>query len=84
MRPPDASPGEPSDSFRLHFVQGTRRCVVSYDTLRAALAGAFKRLEKDSHAELWISDDGRHILLDGAQLRERFAEHQKGGAHGPG
>jgi hypothetical protein len=54
--------------------------VVRYDTLRAALKAAFKRLEKDPKVGLWISDDGRHTLLDGDQLRARFAEREEEGS----
>jgi hypothetical protein len=77
MRPLSSNLGEPSESFRLHYVQGTRRCVVSYDTLEAALEAAFKRLEKDRSLAPWISDDAKHILFDAAQVRARFAQREQ-------
>ena len=83
MLPPLSSSGDRSDSFRLHYVLGTRRCVVSYDTLEAALKGAFKRLEKDRSIELWISDEAKPRVLDADQIRARFLQTEQGRSSGP-
>ena len=77
MLPALSSLGDPSESFRLHYVQGTKRCVVSYDTLAAALEGAFKRLEKDRSIEPWVSDSAKHTLLDARQIRARFDQREQ-------
>ena len=84
MRPLSSNPGDPAESFRLHYVQGTRRCVVSYDTLEAALEAAFKRLEKDRSLAPWISDAAKHTLLDAAQVRARYARREQGKRGGLG
>ena len=73
MLPPPANCDASSDPFQLHYVQGTRRCVARYDTLEAALAGASTQLAKDRHAQLWISDAAKEVLLDGAQIRAQLA-----------
>ncbi len=76
------SPGEPSESFRLHYVHGTRRYVVGYDTLEAALDGAWKPLKKDRSARAWITDEAKHTLLDAQQVRALFeqrAQRRQGG-----
>lgn len=64
---------EDSDAFRLHYVQHGERCVITYDTLTAALEGARKRLAKDPDLPVWISDATRRVLLDGAAVRARLA-----------
>lgn len=73
-----------ADEFRLHYRRNGRRCVISYDTLDAALDHAFRRLEKDGEVELWISDAGRRVLLDSAAIWARFALRRDGASGGTG
>lgn len=47
---PAAKSDETGDSLRLHYLRKDRRCVVSYDTLDAALRSAFKRLQKEAES----------------------------------
>jgi len=73
MTTPESGPSSAADPFRLHYRQGNQRCVTSYDTLEAALESASRKLAKRPEMELWISDAGKHVLLDGAAIRERLA-----------
>ena len=73
MSTPASDPSPAADPFRLHYRQGNQRCVTSYDTLEAALESASRKLAKRPEMELWISDAGKHVLLDGAAIRERLA-----------
>ena len=72
MTTPEPSPSSAADPFRLHYRQGDQRCVTSYDTLEAALESARGKLAKRPEMDLWISDAGKHVLLDGAAIRERL------------
>jgi hypothetical protein len=73
MSPPSPDAEDHSDSFRLHYVEERRRCVITYDTLDAALEGARTRLAKHPDLRLWISDAGKQVLMDGAAIRARLA-----------
>ena len=73
MSPPILESKDRNDPFRLHYVQGRLRCVVSYDTLEQALKRACKKLAKASVSALWISDAAKQPLLDGDQIRGLFA-----------
>jgi hypothetical protein len=66
-------PENGSDRFRLHYVQGTQRCVVAYDTLEAALEGACRKLQADQGLEVWISDESKRVLLDARQIWAHLA-----------
>jgi len=78
MCPQTPDTGDDPDPFRLHYVEDHRRCVISYDTLDAALEGARKRLAKHPDLRLWISDAGKRVLLDGAAIRTRLAADSPG------
>lgn len=69
-----SKPSAEADPFRLHYRQGAQRCVTSYDTLEAALDSARRKLAKRPEMELWITDAGRRVLLDGAAIRARLAQ----------
>ena len=73
MTPTESGPSSTADPFRLHYRQGDQRCVTSYDTLEAALESASRKLAKRPEMELWISDAGKRVLLDGAAIRARLA-----------
>ena len=70
----ESDPSFAADPFRLHYRQGNQRCVTSYDTLEAALESARGKLAKRPEMELWISDAGKRVLLDGAAIRTRLAQ----------
>ncbi len=70
----DSNASSAADPFRLHYRQGEARCVTSYDTLEAALESACRKLAKRPDMELWISDAGRQVLLDGTAIRARLAQ----------
>jgi len=82
MLPPSANLGDGSDAFQLHYAREMQRCVVSYDTLDAALAGACKRLEEDSCLRVWITDASKRAILDDSQVRKRLAQFNPG-RHAP-
>lgn len=67
-------PPESSDCFRLHYVQDTQRCVITYESLPAALENARARLQSKPQLELWITDATRRVLLTSAEIRARLAE----------
>lgn len=73
MSPPAPDSSAAADPFRLHYRQGAQRCVTSYDTLEAALESARRKLAKRPEMELWITDAGKRVLLDGAAIRARLA-----------
>jgi hypothetical protein len=62
-----------SDGFRLHYVQDNQRCVISYDSLDAALESARTRLDKNPRLGLWITDATKRVLLSDAEIRARLA-----------
>ena len=82
MCPQTRDTGDDPDPLRLHYVEDQRRCVISYDTLDAALAGARKRLAKHPDLRLWISDAGKRVLMDGAAIRARLAADSPGSPGG--
>jgi hypothetical protein len=69
-----------ADPYRLHYRQGEARCVTSYDTLEAALESAGRKLAKRPDMELWISDAGKQVLLDGTAIRNRLGQGVRGEA----
>jgi hypothetical protein len=75
MPPQIPNTSDDLDVFRLHSRHEGRRCVISYETLEAALEKAFRKLKKDPQGELWITDAGRRVLLDATALRAEFAHH---------
>jgi hypothetical protein len=84
MSPVSPSLGDSPESFRLHYLKGARRCVVSYDTLEAALEGALRVMEKDDRAEPWISDQAKRTLMDTRQIRARLNPSEGERPAGPG
>jgi hypothetical protein len=78
MCPQTHDTGDDPDPFRLHYVEDQRRCVISYDTLDAALEGARTRLAKHPGLRLWITGVGKRVLMDGAAIRARLATESPG------
>jgi hypothetical protein len=73
MYPPTNDLLDGGDAFRLHYVLGAVRCVVSYDTLGDALEGAAKQLHQHGASNIWISDAQRRPVIDRDQVRTRLA-----------
>jgi len=80
MISPESGPVSAPDPFHLHYRQGKRRCVTSYDTIEAALESARRKLARRPEMELWISGAGKEVVLDGTAIRERLAQ---AGTEGP-